>query len=638
MALLLAVVAAAAVYVWFGQMSGEVPDTVAEDYTHALAAGQTFLRIAPGAQLLALADPFDPAKREGAVGLPGASLYHRRYYLYFGITPFATLLVPVLRATGRQISDIDAIVGYAIGATLALGLIFRDAARRYYPGAGPIALFAVVFAGSVASGGLMLARIPNINELVTAAAWFHGAAGLLCAYLALHRTGRGRIAWLALAGLNAGLVVGARPDQVGIAAATAVFILCQTLRGAGPRADRWRRAALALLPLTAVALALAWFNWIRFGSPLEFGFRYQLVPFDQSHGGFLSIRYLPYNAWYYVLGRSLSSGWFPFFEWPAPAPFPPARAYFDVDQVFGLLVTCPLAFFGAVILARRRTAGRGEATPFLLLVCAFGLLNLAFLSILNSAVYRYAADFRPYAALAGGLGLLALGGRGNGFRRGLYGLGVGVAVFSALASFCEAISLFDQTRDSNPDTFARLSRIFDTPRLEFERWRRTPLQEFRVRALLPPDRFGTDEPLLVTGHAGVQDFIYFYYAGPGLLRIGFEAIGRGGPVFGFIPVDYGRPLDLEIAMGNRWPPPGAWIYDGLAPERARKLQQKLLIKVNGKTVLDAFVGFHQSKGLYFWGRSPNDHAFGADFSGKVLEVSEGPLAEGGSAGVAKLVR
>ncbi len=551
-------------------MSGEVPDAVAEDYTHALAAGQTYLRITPGAQLLALADPFDPAKREGAVGLPGASLYHRRYYLYFGITPFATLLVPVLRATGRQISDIDAIVGYAIGATLILSLVFRDAARRYYPAAGPLALFAVLFAAGTASGGLMLARIPNLNELVAAAAWFHGVAALGCGYAALHRNGRARTAWLALAGLNAGLVVGARPDQVGIAAATAGFILFLACAAPGTRAARWGRAGVALLPLAAVALALAWFNWIRFGSPLEFGFRYQLVPFDQSHGGFLSLRYAPYNAWYYVLGRSLSSGWFPYFEWPAPAPFPPARAYFDVDQVFGLLVTCPLAFFGALVLIRRRAAGRGALTPFLLLVGACGLLNLLFLSILNSAVYRYAADFRPYAALAGGLGLLALAGAGNWIRRGLYGLGVGVAVFSALASFCEAVSLFDQTRDSNPDTFARLSRIFDAPRLEFERWRRTPLQEFKVRALLPSDKFGTDEPLLVTGHAGVQDFIYFYYAGPGLLRIGFEAIGRGGPVSGFIPVDYSRPLDLEIAMGNRWPPPGAWIYDGLAPELAQE--------------------------------------------------------------------
>ena len=620
--------AAGAVYLWFGQMSGEVPDAVTEDYTHALSSGQTYLRIMPGAQLLALADPFDPAKREGAVGLPGASLYHRRYYLYFGVTPFITLLVPVLRATGRQITDIDAIVGYAIASTLCLGWIFLDATRRYLPKADPVAVFLGLLAASVCSGGLLLARIPNVSALVAAAAWFHGIAALLCAYVSLHRERSSRLIWLALAGLNAGLVVGARPDQVGIAAAAAVFILYQAWSPPGTPAAKWGRAALALAPLGGMAVFLAWFNWVRFGDILEFGFRYQLVPFDQSHGGFLSPRYLPYNAWFYIVGRSLSSGWFPFFEWPAPAPFPPARAYFDVDQVFGLLVTCPIAFAGVVLFARRRTRAGTLPTPFLLLLGACGFLNLAVLSTLNSAVYRYVADFRPYFGLAGSLGLLALAGAGTWLRRASYGLATGLAVFSALASFCEAIALYDQTRDSNPAVFDELSRIFDAPRLAYERWQRMPLHEFRIHALLPPDRFGMDEPLLVTGPVGLQDFIYFYYAGPGLLRIGFEAIGRGGPVSGFIPVDYGRLLDLEIAMGNRWPPPGAWAYRNLPAAAAAKLRQKLIIRINGKTVVDASVGFHSTKSLYFWGRSPNDHAFGAAFTGKLLEVSEGPLAAG----------
>src|SRR5207248_6297600 len=53
--------------------------------------------------LLALADPYDPAQN-APYRLHDASLYHGRYYLYFGPTPVALLYLP-LRAVGVAVTD-----------------------------------------------------------------------------------------------------------------------------------------------------------------------------------------------------------------------------------------------------------------------------------------------------------------------------------------------------------------------------------------------------------------------------------------------------------------------------------------------------------------------------------------------------
>src|SRR5271170_7732742 len=62
--------------------------------------GHASLSVQPAPQLLALADPYDPAQN-GPWRLWDASLYHGKFYLYFGPTP-VLLMFPWRVLTGHE--------------------------------------------------------------------------------------------------------------------------------------------------------------------------------------------------------------------------------------------------------------------------------------------------------------------------------------------------------------------------------------------------------------------------------------------------------------------------------------------------------------------------------------------------------
>ena len=625
-AVALAAAAVVALFVWFGTLSNRPASSLTSDYTRALASGQSYLKVAPNPQLLAAKDPFDPEVNR-SLRILDASLYRGRYYLFFGLTPFLTLLVPGLLLFGRQLTDGWAITAYCIGAVLCTGALLEDAARRYYPRAGPFAR-AVAFAGAaVCGGGLLLVRSPSLHELEVAAGWCFESAALLAFHRALHGARRPRLA-LALAGLCVGLAVGSRPSHIPFAAAVFAFIIAHARGTHGGQPGALWRCAACVSPLAVVAAALAAFNWHRFGNPLEFGYRYALVDVPAFASSFAGIRNVPYNLWHYVVGLPRLSGWFPFYEGPASGPIPIPPRYYGLEQVYGAAATAP---FIACALALFR--GWGRRAPALrtvvsLLLCA-GALNLAFLTLMNAAVYRYTVDFLPYLAMAGSLGFLELA---DGRRPGPSGACPVVAallllVFSAASSLCNAFALYDLTRFVNPSVFSRVGRLFDEPRLLWEGGMRTPLSELRIEATLPSGRHGAVNPLLVSGGRSRQNFIYLYYTGPGLLQVGFEQGGMGGPVSNPLPVDYGRPVVFELALGTQWPPAGAWPYRSLPAESVRSLRRRLLIRVNGAVALDGWVYYHPPKGLFFLGASPDDAAFGRAFEGGRISVREVALPD-----------
>ena len=83
-----------------------------------------------------------------------------------------------------------------------------------------------------------------------------------------------RVARLSLGGFFLGLAIGCRPNLL-VAVPLLPLLAWPALR---ENRDRRARAALAVLaPLGLCLLLLGTYNALRFGSPLEFGARYQLA-------------------------------------------------------------------------------------------------------------------------------------------------------------------------------------------------------------------------------------------------------------------------------------------------------------------------------------------------------------------------
>ena len=182
---------------------------------------------------------------------------------------------------------------------------------------------------------------------------------LWCVFRALHAPRRVE-AWLAAAGLCFGLAIGSRPTYFFATTALALPLIywwwCGRAEQEGrwwPVAGWWRRAIAAVAPLAAVGVGLAWYNYARFGSVVEFGVSYELSGVYEGKMRHFSASYVPLNFYRYFLAPPRWTGAFPFLAIEPVTTAP--DGYFIGDDMFGLWRE------RALHLARARGAGGGVA-------------------------------------------------------------------------------------------------------------------------------------------------------------------------------------------------------------------------------------------------------------------------------------
>ncbi len=246
--------------------------------TDAILAGQLNLRVDVPPELLALPDPQDPIanapyRSQGAprplvvrrAGLRATSGSRRVLLLYL---PFRLLDVGDLSPT------LAGLIFCSLGFLASVGS-FRLVSRRFLR---PLTLggeaLGVCALGLAAPIG-WLVSIGRAYEVAIACGYFLVSAGILALAAGLLRPVRRRDAYVALGSALLAGSVAARPSL----AWTLVLLLLipAYLRWVEKVRVRWTTWCAMLAPVVAIGLALAWYNWARFGSPTEFGTTYMLL-------------------------------------------------------------------------------------------------------------------------------------------------------------------------------------------------------------------------------------------------------------------------------------------------------------------------------------------------------------------------
>lgn len=292
------------------------------------------------------------------------------WYVTFPPGP-ALVILPGVAALGLEFPDILATV---LAGALISALLLRFF-QRLRPGRTREHLWAVA-AWTLASPACFVAAHGSV--------WFTAQIfGAL--FLVLHLDAAWDLRQPVRAGLWLGLAVACR-----VSLAFAVpFVLLEWWR------TGHRLAALLrlLAPLTAIALALALFNWARFDDPLEFGHRYLDIRWQeriQTHGMF-GLHYLRRNAEAMLWLLPQIGGPFPYVRWSIHG--------------MGLLVGAPWLL--TLLRARQKFPQR--------LGLALAAIAVAIPALLYQNTgqlqfsYRFALDFLPLL-----LTLLVLGGGARG--------------------------------------------------------------------------------------------------------------------------------------------------------------------------------------------------------------------------------
>jgi 4-amino-4-deoxy-L-arabinose transferase-like glycosyltransferase len=376
--------------------------------TDAFLAGRTSLLILPAPEMLALENPRDPIANR-LYRLHDASLYQGQYYLYFGPAPVVVLFLPFRVISGVHLPTRAAVAVFCIGGLICSCMLYFVLAR-WEGWQRPVWLDAAVVALlGTGSGLFIVVRRPSFYEASISAGYCFLMGALLCLARALDS--QRRWAGLMAAGLFLGLAAGSRPNFAVVAAGVLAVSICAM------RIKKLDWCFLAL-PVVLCGALLGWYNFARFGNPMETGIRYQLTGMSTDQGVKFRLENLLPGIWYFLFAPPSSGSML-----RTNYPFGHLRADFIVHQGIGLLWAAPLSVLGICLPFVLRKGPLRDAIchpntrQMLRLISGIGLAMVLMLAPIGWVYPRYAVDFAPYFMLAACCALVALWQRQAAHRR-----------------------------------------------------------------------------------------------------------------------------------------------------------------------------------------------------------------------------
>ncbi len=500
--LVLAALLVLAAYTWFisvGQWTRWPPST---DYYDRLAggflSGHLYVNTPPDPALLALPNPYDFEARSGIAGFGDGqsdiwdmSLYNGKVYLYWGPAP--ALLISAIKLIAQvEVGDQIVTFAFLIGLFLFESLLLIRLWRRYF-GAVPVWTLAtgLLLAGFMNPAPWLLFS-PRIYESAIAAGQCFLVGGLYFGFSGLDRDKPSR--WrLALTAILWVCAVGSRATL----AIPVAFLALMMMLWLVPRdaIQRWSLvrlgpAAAFGLPLLAGAVLLGWYNLARFGSPLEFGFRYAITMLDQNKNRsvLFSTVYLPPNAYLYLLNSPSVASAFPFVKpiWNeelVKTSNQQHHSIYNAEPIVGLLYAAPFLILALippgiyiVSAARRRLelavppAADPAETPllrwFAVTLSGAALIEVLVVFLVFYATMRYLMDAAPT------LLILSMVGLWLGYSQ-LQTKRVGLVLFTAIAILLASATIVmgiligfssdaARIRAANPALLSHLRIFFNT--------------------------------------------------------------------------------------------------------------------------------------------------------------------------------
>ncbi|HXB55074.1 MAG TPA: hypothetical protein VN461_09850, partial [Vicinamibacteria bacterium] len=484
--------------------------------TRAFLRGQLHLLVEPDRGLFEITEPYHWGKN-AHYRLHDASLYHGKYYLYFGAGPAVTLFVPWRLLGLGDLPESLAATIFASGSFLfAMGLL-RHLTRRFLP-ATPLWMqtAGVLVLGCVNVCPFILRGVEVYQVAITAGSFFLlGSAYLMTTAPA----GPAARPWARIVGgsLFLGLAVASRPNHL-LVAPLILLLAWPALRTAGGRL--WVRALVTLAPLGSCLLLVVLYNYARFGSFTEFGLRYQLVGHDPLP--WYEIRGLVPGLYFYFVAPLAMSLEFPCFFLDRWYPGTLPHSYWGPDPNAGLLLHSPYL----LILVAAPWLLRGVPVPGLPLLRQRMLLLLGVgvgLPVLTSVVapiasMRYQVDFISFLIVLALLLWFLADQRWSGRRRlALRAVGALTMAWACLVNVALSLTGYDGTlRLENPELFRSLERRAEPLRVGLGRLLvRDGRNIARMRIAFPERAAAEREPLLSSGFVEAHDVVWARAVGPG---------------------------------------------------------------------------------------------------------------------------
>ncbi len=340
-----------AIYVWFITFGNWTTWTHTTRYYDRLAdsfsKGYLHINIKPDAALLASPDPYSPGKRPPLQNdIWDMSFYNGKFYLYWGPVP-ALIILPLKFLAVGKITDNYLVFLFYSALLFFNSLLVIRLWQKLYPKTPAWAVFICIPLLGLMAPILWPISEPNIYDAAVGAAQLFFMGGIYWAISAFEDQGGISKASLFLAGLFWISAVGSRALYA-ITIVPPAALTIWWLRKGAKRPARLINVLCLVFPLLAGAMLLAWYNWARFGSPFEFGLRYQISIWNlnETYNQLFLPRYIFPNIIVYLFQPVQFIPKFPFIQ-PVLASdffrtirFQPPPLYY-AGRVVGLVFSVP---------------------------------------------------------------------------------------------------------------------------------------------------------------------------------------------------------------------------------------------------------------------------------------------------------
>lgn len=285
----------------------------------AFGRGQLYVDVEPGKALLEAENPYSPTSRPPFDNeVWDMSLYKGKLYLYWGPVP-ALLITPIQLFSGKPVNDIYLVYFFLAGLLVFNSLIIVKLWRRYFENIPAWNVFICIVLTGLILPVLWSLNVPNVYEAAIGAGQFFLIGGIYFAFSAF--AGDASInKWnLFLAGVFWACAVGSRAitvlSVIFLTVLTAFWIVKNLAKPIN-----WNKGLRDItslfIPLVFGAIAIGWYNWARFDSPLEFGLRYQITIFNLNQQMNLTFQpdYFLLNLYAYLFQPFTFISRFPFIQ------------------------------------------------------------------------------------------------------------------------------------------------------------------------------------------------------------------------------------------------------------------------------------------------------------------------------------
>ena len=405
-------------YIWTGISSNHTIELSKKpvDYynlqTEAFLNKSLALLPQPDARLLSMPDPYDP-NLNAPYRLHDLTLYNNKYYLYFGVAPVITFLLPFHLLTGYYCP-----LNLAICVFLILGFMAMTGVLNSLFSISKIKIskclqFIIFLSLGISTGAPILLRWPNIYELAVAAGFAFNMFAVYF-YIQFVKEPHSKIP-LALGSTCFGLAVASRPDyaiplllllfivfisfikDLKLSTKDRVYLLIDSIN--------IKKYSYFILPIILILFSIGIYNKLRFNSFTEFGINFQLSGASKARqAAQFNYSFIIPSLYYFLLHPMLICRAFPFVTFNPFSIFShideTRYSLFEINSIFGLIPANLTYLLGLTsllilpILYRKKFISLKEFRLGLLIsILVFSIL--LFLCGYAVVSERYVLDFSP---------------------------------------------------------------------------------------------------------------------------------------------------------------------------------------------------------------------------------------------------